>query len=800
MGDFQVFGIRHHGPGSARSLLAALDAYQPDAVLIEGPPDADALLKWVPQLRPPVALFAYEPSDPKNAAFWPFAVFSPEWQAMSWAAKAGVATHFMDLPAATMLNLKAESDSADDDSHEDSTSSEAESAADESLSADPFAILARMADIDDPERWWDEVVESVPEGDRFTSITEMMQQLRFADGAQEDSEDLLREAWMRSELRKAVKRYERVAVVCGAYHAPVLNEPWPTLKADAELLKGLPKTKCELAWVPWTHSRLAAASGYRAGVRSPGWYHHLFTTVDRPVVRWLTKTAATLRTHDLPVSSAHVIEATRLAETLAALHGRALPGLGEVSEATRAVMCEGSDLLLGFVHRELVVGEELGSVPPDAPLVPLEADLRANAKRLRLAFAAVEKELTLDLRKENERARSALLHRLEILEIPWGVPRQESSTGTFKEAWTLKWEPDFAVRLVEAATWGTSVEVAAAGKLHSGVENLAQASAAIEKALIADLNGVLDALLVTLDARAAAEGDVEQLLSSVPPLARSARYGNVRGTDTSALQAVAESVLVRACAGLAPAVAGLDEAAAQQLAKVFTDTQRSVGLLSEGVSHASLSSTPSDLVDASFADSLGPAEAAWYPALLEVADRHDAPPLLAGRAVRLLFDAGKLSSDEIATRLSRALSAGWSPPAQAGWVEGLLQGDALLLIHDRQLLQVLDEWVTTLEEDAFVDVLPLVRRTFGSYDLSERRYIEQQALGLGTGSATETQTELDLEFAAPVLQTVRLLLGLVSGDSTATPSASEPYVGTTALGRPHEATEVAQPQEVDHDD
>ncbi len=36
-----VFGIRHHGPGSARSLSAALESLAPDVVLIEGPSDAD---------------------------------------------------------------------------------------------------------------------------------------------------------------------------------------------------------------------------------------------------------------------------------------------------------------------------------------------------------------------------------------------------------------------------------------------------------------------------------------------------------------------------------------------------------------------------------------------------------------------------------------------------------------------------------------------------------------------------------------------------------------------------------------
>ena len=59
----ELYGIRHHGPGSARSLRAALAALEPDVVLIEGPPDPDGLVTLAcdPQMRPPVALLAYVP-------------------------------------------------------------------------------------------------------------------------------------------------------------------------------------------------------------------------------------------------------------------------------------------------------------------------------------------------------------------------------------------------------------------------------------------------------------------------------------------------------------------------------------------------------------------------------------------------------------------------------------------------------------------------------------------------------------------------------------------------------------------
>ena len=83
MGDVSLFGIRHHGPGSARSLERALEALAPDVVLIEGPPDANELLPLASHagLEPPVALLIYSPESARDAVLYPFARFSPEWRA-----------------------------------------------------------------------------------------------------------------------------------------------------------------------------------------------------------------------------------------------------------------------------------------------------------------------------------------------------------------------------------------------------------------------------------------------------------------------------------------------------------------------------------------------------------------------------------------------------------------------------------------------------------------------------------------------------------------------------------------------
>ena len=142
--------------------------------------------------------------------------------------------------------------------------------------------------------------------------------------------------------------------------------------------------------MPWTHGRLCRDSGYGAGIDSPGWYHHLWTAPDQVVSRWLTRVARLLREQDLDASSAHVIEAVRLAEALAALHGRALPDLSELNDAVQAIFCFGDALPMRLIHDKLIVGETPGQGPrrhPDraAPARPDPAPEAAQARAQSLA-------------------------------------------------------------------------------------------------------------------------------------------------------------------------------------------------------------------------------------------------------------------------------------------------------------------------------------------------------------------------------------------------------------------------------
>ena len=115
-GAVHIFGIRHHGPGSARSLEHALARLAPDIVLIEGPPEADALIPLAADaaMRAPVALLVYRPDAPRRAVYYPFAEFSPEWRAMRYAIGRGIPARFIDLPQAYQLIDEALPDAPDE--------------------------------------------------------------------------------------------------------------------------------------------------------------------------------------------------------------------------------------------------------------------------------------------------------------------------------------------------------------------------------------------------------------------------------------------------------------------------------------------------------------------------------------------------------------------------------------------------------------------------------------------------------------------------------------------------------------
>lgn len=767
-----LFGVRHHGPGCARSLLKALEALQPDHLLIEGPPEADALLALAGAegMQPPVALLLYAPEAPQYAAFYPFAEFSPEWQALRYALRQGVPVQFMDLPQTHGLALvKAQQTACSADNpdleqqqtadEQNPPSAQEQRPADQSggdepdLRHDPLGWLGQAAGYGGGEEWWEQMVEQRQDGaELFTAIAEALSAVRAETPPLQEAfaarREKLREAFMRKTIRAAQKRgSERIAVVCGAWHVPALAE-MPSASVDNELLKGLPKIKVEATWIPWTYERLAAASGYRAGVDAPAWYEHLWQRggrADPPA--WFSRVASLLRQADLDCSSAHIIECVRLSEALAAVRNRPAPGLAEMLEAAQTVLTTGEDAPLRLIHRDLLIGHRFGAVADGAPTVPLQRDLEQRQKSLRLKVSATQETLKLDLREEINRARSQFLYRLGLLRVPWGqVTEARGGKGTFWETWTLQWQPEFALAVIEAAPYGNTVAEAAtafAQRRTAEAPDLPALTELVRQLLLADLPEALAAAMQALENRAALTGDLPQLMSAMPPLAQVARYSDVRNTDAEQVLRVFDGLLARVCIGLIVAAQALDDEAAADLAERIGGLHRAIKL----VDHPDHQS-------------------AWLNALRQVADASGAHDRVRGLAARILLDEQADAAEDAAARMSRALSRAAAPDAAAAWLEGFLSDGGTILAHDQALFGLVDQWVVSLNVEHFIQVLPLVRRTFATFPAPVRRQIGERVKRashpIASTAAALSAQDWDMARAEALIPTLKRILGIDS--------------------------------------
>jgi hypothetical protein len=284
--------------------------------------------------------------------------------------------------------------------------------------------------------------------------------------------------------------------------------------------------------------------------------------------------------------------------------------------------------------------------------------------------------------------------------------------------------------------WGNTVADAASARTRDRAERAADLPALaplLDQALLADLAELVAAIVARLEEQAALAGDVLHLLRALPPLIRVLRYGNVRRTDADVVGRVVASMVTRAAIGLPGAALGLDADAAAGLDRLILDVDAALGALDDG-----------DLLDT------------WRGALRELCD--GAAGLLAGRACRLLLDAGAQGRAEAGRRAGLALSPA-EPPERAGaWAEGFLGGSAALLLFDDTLWRVVDDWLGGLDEDAFKLLLPLLRRTFARYSAAERRSLGERA-GRAGEPPVAARPGFDPERARAVLPTIALLLG-----------------------------------------
>jgi len=725
--DVRVFGIRHLSPAGAYRLNAYLDEVQPTAVLVEGPSDANDLIRQITSkgVVPPIAMLAYTDELPIRTLLYPWAEYSPEYQAFLWAGRKGALCEFIDLPSSHALALhgiKLE------DEHTSSLEARRAFAHHQRGIYDKITELAEEPDY---ESYWERYFEhSGSIGAYRDAISVFSGQLReLTEGEervllpQESAYNDVRESYMRRRIREALAaghHPSKVVVVTGAYHALSLGYEG-TAMTDEELAS-LPAAASRLTLMPYTYYKLSSRSGYGAGNEAPAYYQLFWECLQDGKLselpkRYMSQLAVHMRENGTHRSTASVIEGVRMAEALASLRSGSQPTWRDLRDA--AIVCLGGGEL-SVVAEALArtdIGTVIGRLPEGVSQTPLQDDLNRELRRLKLEKykSPVAQSLELDLR-ENRRVaseeaayldlnRSTFLHRLELLGMDFarkGSVRQDAAT--WAEHWTLQWSPQTEIQAVESTLKGETIEIAASYVIHERLQNctdIVEAARLIRAASLCGLQKAIGEALRTLQMLAVDAGNFAQLAEAAFELSLLIRFSSVRKYDTSSFLPLLEQLFLSGALSLNEAANCNDDAAVAVLS--------AVQLLN------TVAEEHYEQVN----------EALWIQELRRLAERDDRNPKLSGFSFAILLDRNCYSTEDIEREVSRRLSPGTPADLGAGWFEGLSQSNRYALLSRSALWEQLHAYIDSLEEEQFRRSLLYLRRAFSTFEPRQRAAVAE---------------------------------------------------------------------------
>ena len=703
-----LVGIRHHSPAGAHYIRELLRETKPDCLLIEAPADFAELIPALtdPALRPPFAVMAYTVEAPVRSVLYPFAVYSPEFQAMLAAKELGIALAFCDLPSPYMIGLQLAAEK-----YYERQSEEEREAAQREASA-----------LGDTESFWERYLEQSENLNAYLERSRI-----FGEGAREAAPgerieqawNGLREAYMRriiAEKQAAGIAADKIVVLTGAFHSAALYEGECL---DDAALKALPQYEVKKTLMPYSYQRLSRRAGYSAGNKVPAYYELLWDALrtgqpESHAARYLSTLAGHIRERGGMVSSAEVLEANLLAQSLASLREGRYPTHDELQDAAVTCMGHGSfgEIAEGLALTD--IGTKIGEVPRSGLLTSIQQDFADQCADLKLSFGLVAEKLRLDLR-ENRRAkseksaflqlrRSFFLQRLRLLGIGFAALQgSKQQDASWEENWVLSRTPEAEMQLAEAVLKGDTIAHAVSFDLQeklTATEQIAEITELLESAFLCGMPELLQAAVSRLDSASIDEISIEEIARTAKILSRMLQFGDVRQSDVSVLRPILERLLLRAGLTLTDACFCDDEAAGQ-LAKSIEEIQR-IFSVEKGL--------PSEK---------------WEQAIRELSRRDDLNAKLSGLATAIRLDLGDLGEEELSQEISRRMSVGLRAELGALWFEGLSLRNHYALIVRRVVWESLSRYIDAIPEDCWQRAMVFLRRAFATYTAGEKDMVAE---------------------------------------------------------------------------
>ena len=504
--EWKIFlPIRHHSPACAMHVRKAITEYKPDIVLVEGPSDCNHLIPILQdkEIITPIAIIDYFKDD-KNVyglngvitpaeevpfkfyTTYPFAEFSPEFQAISTSKEFDIPVLFIDIGLDKKLTDLKDSIVDRDNPFRDKIISK-ELWSDYHFVNNSFikSLIKKSSCRDFNELWFNyfEInatnVSTQTFFEKLFSFGSITRELTPTNILSADGTNI-REEFMINQIKDQSNIYKKILVITGAFHTlPLMNFDY--FKKSKK--KSKPVKDSGTAMVsPYSYYELSELSGYQSGINYPNFCHMVYKEMvnDRkdpftPVVNnILSVTTKTNFGGYYTISTADIISAYHLAFNLASLRGRDDLSPYDMLDAVQSSFIK--EELSKEEHpilKELEVqltGTKIGNIPANAMKLPIESDFYAQVKKLKLPNETTEKTVRCEIyRRDIHRTKSRFLWQTVFLGIPYAELKtgpnyvDNSSLWLLTEQWIVKWDRDISFRFADLAPYGSTIEIASIG-------------------------------------------------------------------------------------------------------------------------------------------------------------------------------------------------------------------------------------------------------------------------------------------------------------------------------------------------
>jgi len=433
------FPVRHHSPIVSFQLTKLINEYNPEIILIEGPSNINDIKEklFTTNAKMPLAFYSIlnqevevEDEDGKikketlrDAVYYPFAEFSPEYIAIKIGLEKNIKTEFIDLHYINLKEYYTNYEQIVNDNY--------------IAYSGYISLLIEKLGLENFNELWENYFETGYHNESPQKfITDFYSFCYFSRKTYKietliNEGNIAREIYMASKILKYSENFDKILVVTGGFHTPSLIK----LVENNKELKFNLKTKGEIEnyVIPYSYNRIDERSGYKSGIIFPSYHNELLKKLqafndnsdfkspyEETIINFLHKLHKELRKSGESGTIVNKIEAIRIMDELKFLRDKKSVTTKEMIDAIISSYAKGNDNIKNILTslNKVLTGKKRGFYPYTKEDSPILMDFHNNLQKNRLDIVNEIKRIDIyPTKSKSQKNKSILLHKLIFLDI-----------------------------------------------------------------------------------------------------------------------------------------------------------------------------------------------------------------------------------------------------------------------------------------------------------------------------------------------------------------------------------------------